>query len=427
MRSGCFTLKFVFTAIFVVVIAAALGCAKPAACQEVTAEQYKALEERVRLLEEALKKAGIQIPEAAAQPGEQPEQTTTAASTGSAEFYHTPAEKRRAGRKTRVGKQLEFNGLLEAETWTQADKATDGWKETNSHLWLRTGQLGLHATIGDVAEGNLVLLYEEETGDPLYVDEGSLKWKDDNFDITAGKFYPPFGTYNTHFISYPLTLELGETQRSAVMFHYAPSEMFDMSASIADGEVEMNTTRGAKINDFCLRLDTNPKVSGVDSLTFGAQYFSDIADTDADILGTASLPSKYVLLKRVGGLGLDFGLTDGKWNLEMEYIGAMSGFDPANLDANSDAAGDKPSAWNLELAYVHSERIETALKLEGSSEFAGFPRTQFGIDNSWKVGEGVTFSVEFLHGKYGNGFAPAAGTSLLHTRNSLKTQFAIEF
>ena len=80
---------------------------------------------------------------------------------------------------------------------------------------------------------------EMEVGDVVVVDEGLIIIDGEDvipFYLNAGKIYVPFGNFESHFISDPLTLELGETRESAVKVGFA-NDMFDLCMAVFNGDI----------------------------------------------------------------------------------------------------------------------------------------------------------------------------------------------
>jgi hypothetical protein len=373
-----------FAFIAALTLAGSLSVALPVLA-EPSQEQIEALEQRIEKLEALIRETGGQVP------GEE-----------------APA-------RQHEGAQIAFSGALEAEASFGSNKQTAGGRVKSSDIVLATVELGWEVALNDRFGGNLVLLWEEDDTEPIAVDEGVITWQGDGFEVTAGRFYPPFGTFNSHFISDPLTLELGETQESGIMIHAAPEESFAFSVTAANGGSD-KASSGDHVNDFGLRLDFHPVLSGEDTLNIGLQYYSDIADTDADILGGAA-PGKTV-----GGFAANIDWVSGPWSFIAEYLGASGSFNAADLDADGDGAGDKPAAWNVELGHSLSETQTLALRYEGSSEFFDFPKSQYGIVSSWDLGDGVSLGVEYMHGNMDSAFS--SGDS---KRDAFTTQLAVDF
>jgi len=353
-------------------------------------ERMETLEKRVEQLEGLLEQAGVEIPDAVADTDEEME----------------------------IEDRIGISGVIEVEGAYVSEKLTGGGRNRNSDIVLATVELGIEAEINDRVAGNVVLLWEEDDTEPVDLDVGTITWAGKKFDITAGRFYMPLGTFNSHFISDPLTLELGETSESGVLATLYPSERITASVVVANGDVD-KTTSNDNVNDFGLRLDFKTVMNDDTSLDVGMQYYSDISDTDGEILGSTG----NVLVRNVGALGLSIDLEKDGWSVNTEYIGAARSFDPSNLDSDTDGQGDKPAAWNFEIARSVHEKCELALKYEGSSEFADFPGDQYGIAGSWNIADDTTFSSEYLYGAFDSDFS----TSGTDYRHSLTTQLAIEF
>jgi hypothetical protein len=64
---------------------------------------------------------------------------------------------------------------------------------------------------------NVLLLFEEDTEEDIEVDEATITLEPQTtLQIKAGRFYVPFGKFETAFIDDPLPLEIGETRETAV-------------------------------------------------------------------------------------------------------------------------------------------------------------------------------------------------------------------
>lgn len=118
-----------------------------------------------------------------------------------------------------------LGGVVEVEAgFVNEDDSAMG---DSSDIALATVEIGLDAKLNKNVEAQIVLLYED--GEDFTVDEGTITLTGPYGEfITAGKMYVPFGMFNSHFISDPLTLELGETNESAILIGYG-NDVFDVS------------------------------------------------------------------------------------------------------------------------------------------------------------------------------------------------------
>ena len=321
-----------------------------------------------------------------------------------AELYHSLEEKKSPGLMSKISDKLTLGGIIELEASTDSNDK-DG---NTSDIVLATASLGVEAEINKQVTGSIVLLYEEDDT-PLEVDEGTITISlPSNLTLTGGKFYIPFGVYNSHFISDPVTLQLGETNESAVMVGYAKDGLpIEFSAGAFNGAME-ETGDDNKIDDFFASITATP----IENLTIGAYYLSDLAETNnmEALVATRT--------KTVAGQGAFLYFEYDKFSLVGEYITASSKYNVADLDANSDTVGDKPSAYDVELAYHYNDAVEVALRLEGSSDFFDWPERQYGVAVGYGIYENVAIAFELLQGEFDSSSVK---------RTLATTQLAIEF
>lgn len=306
------------------------------------------------------------------------------------ELYHTLEEKKEPGLKSMISDRIRFGGLLEVEAYVDGN---------SSDITLATVELAVDAEINERVRAHVLFLWEEDDTDPVALDEGTITIDlSKGVSLTAGKMYLPFGVFESHFISDPLTLELGETNETALLLSYSAGPL-GLSAGAFRGSVAEQGEED-DVRDYVLSVTYAPN----DDIVLSAFYLSDIADTDAG-LPVANAP---FMADTIAGWGVFAGVTRGAVQVSAEIISAVKRFDPADL-ASANAGGDKPMAYNLEVAYDISDKLEMAAKYEGSDDFAGFPKRQYGVDASYALFENVSASIEFLHGE----FADDAGTGTL--------------
>lgn len=333
-----------------------------------------------------------------------------------AELYHSLAEKKAAGRDTRITDHLSISGLLEVEAAAEKQHFKGGNTDSSSDLTLATAQLGLGIEVNEYFGGDLIVLFEEdEAGDDrIEVDEAAINLASGPWSGRIGRQYLPFGHFHSHFISDPLPLELGETRETAVLAGYDGGS-WALSAFAFNGRAGREGGED-HIDDFGISLTLSP----LESLEFGASYLSDLADSDAE------LTNDY--RHRVGGWSAYAEGTIGPLELSGEILGATRHFSAVDLDEDGNDKGDRPRAWNLEAATNLSETVEVALRLEGSRELAELPEIQYGAGISWSPRPHVSLSLEYLRGEFDRRFAATdAADSPMQTRDLLSTQLAIEF
>ena len=332
--------------------------------------------------------------------------------TRQAELYHTLAEKKEAGLNSSITDRLTFSGLLEVEAAAEKLHLAAGSSVAASDLAVATVQLGLGAKVNEAVSSNIIVLFEEDAS-ALAVDEASIDLVQGPWSARIGRQYLPFGVYNSHFISDPLTLALGETRETALLAGYS-REHLSLSAFLFNGDVDKSNA-GDHLGDWGASLLLTPTAG----FEVGGSFLSDLADSDAGLLSTYE--------SRVGGWSTFAVLEQGPFGVSAEILGALKNFAAADLDSNGDAGGDRPLAWNLEVAWTPMEQVELAARYEGSSEFAGQPERQYGVSASWSPVEHVSLALEYLRGTFDHAFGVDADGNILDKRDLVTAQLAVAF
>jgi hypothetical protein len=313
---------------------------------------------------------------------------------------------------------IKISGLVEVEAgyedMTLASSVTD---EDLSDITLATVELGVDVDIAKHVKGHVLLLWEEDDTEPLDVDEAFITLDGQDvipFYLSVGKMYVPFGNFESHFISDPLTLELGETRESAMNIGYV-NDRVEISAAIFNGDID-EADDDDHINGFVgtarLMMPEN-SLPGVD-LTVGVSYISNIADSD----GLEGEMANSSVDDSVAGFGafLNASLMD-RFFFEAEYVGALDEFEAGELSFDG-GQEFQPKTWNFEFAVAATENLKAAIKCEGGEDLADFlPELQYGVAVAYDLFKNMTLSLEYLYGEFEND----------DERDLLTTQLAIEF
>lgn len=315
--------------------------------------------------------------------------------------------------------RVRLSGAVEVEAaYEEMDFADPVPIDTeSSDITLATVELGIDVDIARYVQGHALLLWEEDDTGPVDVDEGYITLggvEGIPLSLTAGKMYVPFGSYESHFVSDPLTLEIGETNERAVALAFL-NDWVELSAALYNGNANELDDDDDHIDGFAgSAVFSLPEGLVPDfGLHLGASYLSNLAESDG-----LEGETPGVVQDDVTGLGVFLSAScRGLLFLEAEYIGAVDSFEPGEL-AFDNGLRAKPRAWNLELALVPVEKLELGVKYEGSEDMNDFlPESQLGGVASYEVFEHTTLSLEYLHGSFEND----------DERNLLTTQLAIEF
>jgi len=317
--------------------------------------------------------------------------------------------------------RITIGGLIEVEAsyedFDYDDSAEDD--EKSSDISLATVELGIGIDIVKHVKGQVLFLYED--GEDIVVDVGIISINGEDvvpLYLNAGMLYVPFGYYETHFISDPLTLELGETREGAVIVGFA-NDMFDLSLGAYNGAINETDEDNDHIDNFVASaIFSLPEDTVSDlGLTAGASWISDIADSNGlqDVLDEAGTDEIEDYIPGWSAF-LSVSFLD-KFFFEAEYVVATDNFEESDLGLDP---GDKfePKAWNFELAYAFTEDLEAAIRYEGSDDALNFiPEMQYGAALTYGLFENTSIAVEYLHGKFEND----------DERDLLTAQLAIEF
>ncbi|MDF7809224.1 LbtU family siderophore porin [Pontiellaceae bacterium B12219] len=250
---------------------------------------------------------------------------------------------------------FEWGVLLEAEGYY----AQTG-DEAESDITLATVEFVADTAVTEWLSAHVGLLWEEDDTDPFSMDEGFISIGLDYY-TQLGKYYLPFGNFETAFISDPLTLELGEINRSSALIGYRNNKYFDVSAGVFQGYDEDVIQCGyGAVNAFV-----------GETAVIGAYLLSDILETD----GFADL--KESSESGAPGAGVFANVFLGPVMLNAEFITAISDVTYFGIDY-------QPMAYNIEGSVNFAEKWLAGLKLEGSGDFMNEvidPTGTSGIDN----------------------------------------------
>lgn len=316
----------------------------------------------------------------------QPEAEAATAEAG-ARLYTTPQERREAGRQRRLTPWLSMTSLAELE-WGQQRLALDDGGQDRTRDSSAGVQLGLTATPRDWAKAELILQYDTDI-DKLEADEATAAVEYGPWELTLGKQFLPFGVYFSHFVSGPI-LEFGEIRQTAGTLSWGPGEEIDLSLSLYRGSAR-KINAGSNRLDWSLALESWP----TESLSLGASFLSDLADSDEPLLSDnrdrfeRKVPAASAYLVWVGGT----------FEVTVEALGAMRSFQELEPDRN------RPMAWNLEFAQFPHPSFDWAIRLEGSRDLEDAPRLQAGAAITFRLRRQAALTLEALHGRFKDALA----------------------
>lgn len=323
----------------------------------------------------------------------------------------------------RLGERVGLSALVEVEA--SAGNGFNGVDE--SDIVLATVELGLDAKIAEYVKAHLQFLWEEDDTEPIDMDEGTVTvGNTERFPVyfTAGKMYVPFGAFETNMIQDPLTLEIGETNQSAIQVGF---EVTGLCGSIYAFNGNIDEKEDPDDNEIkCFGANIGYAFEG-DSmrLKLGADWINNIADSK---LLTDVFEEKNVdhIRDYVGGLALHLTFNLGSFTFIGEYVGATDEFHDGELDFKG--RGARPRAWNIELAYTRDilgSETTFALGYQGTDEALALelPKDRYLAAIGTGLVENASITLEYLHDEdYGKS---DGGTD--DDANMVTFQLAVEF
>lgn len=254
-----------------------------------------------------------------------------------------------------------LSGVVEVEAGFVSNDDGD-----SSDLTVPTVELGISNQIHNKLEGHVLFLYEQgENNNTIAVDEATLTFKPrEGLDVTAGRMYVPFGKFDSHMVSDPLTLELAETQEEALQLGINSGNASGAAYVFNDDE-----DGGGNIDDYGVNLDYSTEDFGV-----GVSYISDVND------------------KGIAGVGIHASATVRKASVIAEHIQV----DAITLEDSSNA---EPSATNLEVGLDMGNDRTVALAYQQTDAAASLelPETAAGMAYRMPVYDKASFAAEYMN------------------------------
>ena len=288
---------------------------------------------------------------------------------------------------------LEVSGAVEIEM--NSGEAYDS-DEKSSDIALATVELGFDVKINDRVSAHVLMLHEDDATDPPVIDEGTITINNGPIFINAGRMYIPFGNFESHMVSDPLTLEIAETQEAAIEFGYE-ADGFRASVYAFNGEADKNETDNDVVDDFGISIGYTMKAGSV-NLDLGVDYLNNMAETDSIQEAVITGPAASTIEEHTSGIALHAIINMDKLNVILEYITATDNFNIADLQFNTAEA--EPSASNIEVAYtmdMNGSEVTIALAHQNSSDIDGsaLPESRNMISVSTTIADDVGFAVEY--------------------------------
>lgn len=311
-----------------------------------------------------------------------------------------------AGRKF-----LSFTGILEVEAGYL--KARD--LPAESDINVATALINFDVSPSDRVKGRIALLHEEGEEPTVDIDEAYIAYRlpgtdEGSLNVTVGKTYLPFGSFNSGMVSDPLTLELGEVNKSALLAGWEKAKVA-VTAGVFNGDRDI--TGHNVIDNGVIGVSLSP----TEKIGLGLSYICDLAETNADLLADTTTDYEENVNSISAFLSVDLSLV----TLNLEYLGALRKFSEAmlaDLDHAAELTGRKPRAWFAELAFVPNEDLEFSGRYEQARDYRD-NLARYGVTVSYGLDFNTVLSLEYLYSDYDR--------EAESTASQITAQLALEF
>lgn len=290
--------------------------------------------------------------------------------------------------------RIKISGRVEFEAGYQKIDYLDSHQEDekNSNADLAAAELVFDVKIATHVDSHIMLNYEN---DDVFVNEGFITINgSDAFPIylIAGRQFIPFGNFDSHFVTDPNTLLLGETNEGAVVVGYRlGGNTVDISVGAFNGDANE-----AGDDDTIDSLVAGITVQPLDTVLCGVSYTSNLVGSDA--LNEVLIDPDH-LDSLIAGWNVfaSFQFLE-RFKLTGEYLSALGNLMAGELYDASDGKARQPSAWNLEFGITLVDNLEVAARYGGSEDGGEFlPESQYGVVVNWRVLKNTNLAIEYLH------------------------------
>lgn len=329
-----------------------------------------------------------------------------------ARMYRNPEERREAGLGTEIFSGLVVSGLVELEKVNYEERIDTLGTIDQSEPAAYSLQIASEISINDWITAELIYAYEKDGDEELaFWDEAFLDIEINDVGINLGRFNIPLGEYYSHLVSGPL-LEFSEIRGDALVVDYSPIENFELAIFVMDSQ------RQSYLSNQDIDWGVRAEFSSEDeSKVVGISYFSDLAEAEEQLI---EFDQNYYA-QSVDVINVYALLGFENFELTAEWVTALDKF------TELDPEFDQPQAWNLELAWFMTNTSQLAFRYEESNELEDEPGKQYGVGITWRPGEIITLSADYLHGEYDPASVFDDDDNELFESDQFTFQLSIEF
>ncbi len=289
-------------------------------------------------------------------------------------------EKESPGVLGALGEHIGISGAIELDySHTNPGDITDQNSDSTSDLDIGTVELGVEVQFHEYVTGNFILKGEGLDGDDdrVFWDEATITIQNDEFPIyfVGGKRGQPFGVFESHLISDPITQDCYEVAKTGATFGFTPGLLgLGISMTVYKGDTliehldEAGVGAGVIVpdNDDVSSYIVNVTIEPMEGLLLSAYWDSEPGENERNETAGGTIHFEF---ERV--------------TLDAEYIGAIK------RDKEPGEEECKESAWFAAAAFQVVDPLEIALRYESFEDDIDGDQDEH-LDNRYSIGASYT-------------------------------------
>jgi len=333
----------------------------------------------------------------------------------------------------KLSENMTITGAIELDySYTDPRDTTVVNSDSTSNLDIGTVQLGVETQFHEWVTGNFVLKGENlDDTDRVFWDEATITIQKEGFPLyfVGGHRGQPFGVFESHTISDPITKDCYEIVKSGATAGFTPDFLgLDISATVYKGEVLMShleeaeygfggTTRATSAYDqtddvesYIANVTISP-LEGLDigDLTVSAYFDSEPGDNDRNNTAGGTITYQYNI-----------------FTLDAEYIKALK------REKGADGIENKESAWFGAVACQVIDPLEIAVRYEGydddiSGDQDGHLESRYILGANYTLFEKNDFATTLMLEYRRSNYEKEGGSTVDDTVDEVFARVAIEF
>ncbi len=271
----------------------------------------------------------------------------------------------------KLSENITFSGAIELDySYTDPRDNAIVNSDSTSDLDIGTVELGAEVKFHEWVTGNLLLKGENlDNNDRVFWDEATITIQKESFPIyfVGGHRGQPFGIFESHTISDPITKDCYEVVKSGATVGFTPDFLgLDISATVYKGEVLMSHLEEAgygfggairtddtdpdyyadqtdDVESYIANVTISPmKDLNIGDLSFSAYFDSEPGDNERNDTTGGTIRYQY-----------------NRFTFDAEYITALK------REKGADGIENKESAWFAAIACQVIDPLEIAVRYEG--------------------------------------------------------------